>query len=128
MIVVDTSAIIAIFRQEPEAAEFATCIGNDDEPVISAATMVETSLVLRGLKQLSPARAEERLDEFVVTAGILIEPVAAEHAVIARDAHIRFGKGDGPSRRSKLWGLLFLRVVEIRRRDPLVTTSRYLLR
>ncbi|BCK76637.1 uncharacterized protein conserved in bacteria [Acetobacter aceti NRIC 0242] len=95
MIVVDTSAVIAIFRQEPEAADFATRIGNDDDPVISAATVVEASLVLRGLKQISPTRAEAWLDEFIRIAGMRIEPVTPEQAALARDAHIRFGKGTG---------------------------------
>jgi ribonuclease VapC len=61
--------------------------------VISAATVVEASFVLRGLKQISPARAEAGLDEFNHVAWMRIEPVTSEQAVFARDAHIRFGKG-----------------------------------
>jgi ribonuclease VapC len=95
VIVVDTSAIIAIFRQEQDALAFAGCIGDDDEPVISAATLVETSLVLRGLKQIKPAEAESWLDEFIEAAGMRIDPVTPEQAMIARLAHTRFGKGTG---------------------------------
>jgi ribonuclease VapC len=71
------------------------CIGDDDEPVISAATLVETSLVLRGLKEIKPAEAESWLDEFIEAAGMRIDPVTPEQAMIARLAHTRFGKGTG---------------------------------
>jgi ribonuclease VapC len=51
MIVVDSSAIIAIFRQEEDAEDYARSIATDDDPVMSAANLVETSIVLRGLKK-----------------------------------------------------------------------------
>ncbi|WP_291849026.1 type II toxin-antitoxin system VapC family toxin [Bradyrhizobium sp.] len=95
MIVVDSSAVIAIFRQEDDAMHFVRCIATDDDPIMSAAGIVETSIVLRGLKQISPARAERWLDEFIETAGIRIEPVTLEMARAARSAHLRFGKGTG---------------------------------
>jgi ribonuclease VapC len=95
VIVIDSSAVIAIFRQEADAAHYAGLIANDDDPVISAANMVEASIVLRGLKKISADRAERWLDEFIETAGIRIEPVTPDQARIARSAHLRFGKGTG---------------------------------
>jgi ribonuclease VapC len=95
VIVVDSSAVIAIFRQEDDAAHYAQCIAADDDPIISAANIVETSIVLRSLKKIAPDRAERWLDEFIETAGIRIEPVTREQAAVARSAHRRFGKGTG---------------------------------
>ena len=95
MIVVDTSAVVAIFRQEEDASLHAECLASDGEPLMSAANVVETSLVLRGLKKIDPAEAEAWLDEFLAVAGIRIEPVTAEQANLARAAHARFGKGTG---------------------------------
>ena len=95
MIVIDSSAVIAIFRQEADAAHYAGLIANDDDPVISAANIVEASIVLRGLKKISADRAERWLDEFIETPGIRIEPVTPDQARIARSAHLRFGKGTG---------------------------------
>ena len=95
MIVIDSSAVIAIFRQEADAAHYAGLIANDDDPVISAANIVEASIVLRGLKKISADRAERWLAEFIETAGIRIEPVTPDQARIARSAHLRFGKGTG---------------------------------
>ena len=95
MIVVDSSAVIAIFRQEDDAAHYAQRIATDDDPIMSAANIVETSIVLRGLKRIPPDKAERWLDDFVETAGIRVEPVTREQARAARSAHLRFGKGTG---------------------------------
>jgi ribonuclease VapC len=72
--VVDSSAIIAIFRQEDDAAR---SIAADDDPIVSAANLVETSIVLRGLKKIAPEKAERWLDDFMEAAGIRIEPVTS---------------------------------------------------
>ena len=61
---------------------------------MSAANIVETSLVLRGLKRIASEQAERWLDEFMLTAGIRIEQVTPEHVQLARRAHIQF-KGTG---------------------------------
>ena len=95
MIVVDSSAVIAIFRQESNAEDFARSIAVDDDPVMSAANLVETSIVLRGLKKIAAEKAERWLDDFIQTAGIRIEPVTQDQAQAARSAHLRFGKGTG---------------------------------
>jgi ribonuclease VapC len=95
VIVVDTSAVVAIFRQESDAASYAQRIADDDQPLMSAANIVETSLVLRGLKRITSEQAERWLDEFLVAAGIRIEQVTTEHVQLARRAHIQFGKGTG---------------------------------
>ncbi|MGA2291084.1 type II toxin-antitoxin system VapC family toxin [Bradyrhizobium sp.] len=95
MIVVDSSAVIAIFRQESNAEDYAQSIAVDDDPVMSAANLVETSIVLRGLKKIAAEKAERWLDDFIQTAGIRIEPVTRDQAQAARSAHLRFGKGTG---------------------------------
>ncbi len=64
---------------------------------MSAANVVETSLVLRGLKRITSKQAEQWLDEFLLTAGIHVEQVTAKHAQLARRAHIQFGKETGHS-------------------------------
>jgi len=95
MIAIDTSAVVAIFRQEGDAAFYADQIAGDNEPLMSAANIVETSLVLRGLKKISSAEAEAWLDSFLTIAGIRVESVTTAQADIARAAHIQFGKGTG---------------------------------
>lgn len=97
MIVVDSSAIIAIFRQEDGAEDYARSIAADDDPVMSAANLVEVSIVLRGLKKIAPEKAERWLDDFMKAASIRIEPVTPDQAQAARLAHLHFGKGTGHS-------------------------------
>jgi ribonuclease VapC len=95
VIVVDSSAVVAIFRQEHDAEDYARRIATDDDPVMSAANLVETSIVLRGLKEIAPEKAERWLDDFIEAAGIRIEPVTSDQASAARSAHLQFGKGTG---------------------------------
>ena len=74
---------------------FALRIATDDDPVMSAANIVEVSIVLRGLKHIAAAKAERWLDDFIETAGIRIEPATGDQASAARSAHLRYGKGTG---------------------------------
>ena len=46
MIVVDTSALIAILDKEPDAALYAEAIAEADPPLISAATLLELNIVM----------------------------------------------------------------------------------
>jgi ribonuclease VapC len=92
VIVIDSSAIIAILRQEDD---FAQRIADDDDPIMSAANVVETSIVLHGLRNLGSDKAARWLDDFIETAGIRIEAVTPDQARLARSAHLRFGKGTG---------------------------------
>jgi len=68
--------VVAIFRQEEDAAFYAGQIAGDNEPLMSAANIVETSLVLRGLKKISSAEAEAWLDSFLAIAGIRLDYAA----------------------------------------------------
>lgn len=95
MIVVDSSAVVAIFRQESDAELFSQRIAADDDPIMSAATIVETSIVLRASKKVAPGKAEQWLDDFIAAAGIRIEALTPEQAATARSAHRRYGKGTG---------------------------------
>lgn len=95
MIVVDSSAVIAIFRLEDEATDLARKIAADADPIMSAANLVEISIVLRGLKKIAPELAERWLDDFMKAASIRIEPVTPDQANAARAAHLQFGKGTG---------------------------------
>ena len=95
MIVVDTSAIIAILKVEPDAELLAQAIERDSTPLISAVSVMECSIVMRAAKLLSDSDAEARLDRMLTGAGMQIRDVTAEQLAIARTAHIQYGKGTG---------------------------------
>jgi ribonuclease VapC len=95
MMVVDTSAIVCVFLQEPDAGRFERCIGEHMDALVPAATVLETSIVVRSRKQIDPAEAERWLDDFLSLGSIRIMPVTVEQLDAARRAHRRFGKGTG---------------------------------
>lgn len=91
MIAIDTSALIAIFRLEPEADRFLKAIVGADSRVISALSLLEASMVMSG-GAYGPA-AFEPLDEFLAEAGVEVVAFDAEQARLARAAFLRYGKG-----------------------------------
>jgi ribonuclease VapC len=92
--VVDSSALIAILRGEPEAGNLSDAIAAADLCLLSAANLLETAIVLDN--QVDP-RVGRQLDSYVEHAGIRIEPVTEAQVRIARQAYVDFGKGNHPA-------------------------------
>ncbi len=90
--IIDTSALIAILRAEPEAGEMARAIERAQIRRISAANWLETAAVIDASRDPVASR---RFDELVQTAELRVEPVTGDQARIARDAFRDFGKGSG---------------------------------
>jgi len=90
--IVDTSAVLAILKMEPEATAFAQAIEATSTVRISAATWLELCIVADGYR--NPA-IRTRLDQILENPVIVIEPVTAEQAQIARQAYRDYGKGSG---------------------------------
>ncbi len=90
--IVDTSAIIAILRDEPDADRYGAALARAAEPVISAGTYIETAIVVDSNRD--PVLSG-RLDDLVGVTRIRIEPVTKRQAEIARQAYRDFGKGSG---------------------------------
>jgi ribonuclease VapC len=88
--ILDTSAVSAIFFNEPEGDHFLQMIRDADRCRISAANFVELSMVIEG--QLG-AEGGRQLDMFFRRAEIVIEMVTVEQAHLARQAFLDFGKG-----------------------------------
>jgi ribonuclease VapC len=95
VIVIDTSAIVAIFLCEPEAAALAAAIEADEEPIVSAASVLEASIVLRAKRELAPEHADQWLDAFLAAGSVSVEAVTVDQLRLARAAHARFGRGSG---------------------------------
>lgn len=88
--VIDTSAMIAILVREPEADRLVTALEADHTRLVSAATVVEASLVILG--RFGDA-GEPQLDRLLRTIDAEVVPVGEEQVSIARDAALRFGRG-----------------------------------
>jgi ribonuclease VapC len=89
-VILDTSALAAIFFGEPEAALYTQLIHDADRCLMSAATFLELSIVIEG--QIGPD-ASRQCDAFFRRANIIIEPFTVEQAHVARQAFLDFGKG-----------------------------------
>jgi ribonuclease VapC len=90
--IVDTSAVVAILRAEPDADLYSRALVEAADPLMSAGTYLESAVVIdaNGDPVLSG-----RFDDLLRLAGIRIEPLTAQHAEIARQAYRSFGKGTG---------------------------------
>jgi ribonuclease VapC len=90
--ILDSSAVIAILRDEPEAKRFAKSIQDASHRRISAVNYVETAAVIDGSRDPVASR---QFDDLLREAEVTIEPVTKIQARIARDAYRDFGKGSG---------------------------------
>lgn len=97
--IVDSSAMVAIIRGERDGARLAARLSESDSARMSAATLVELSIVID--RDSSPNSAA-LLDELFDRSGIEVVPFTAEQAAIARGAYQRFGKGSGHRARLNL--------------------------
>ncbi|HEY7844335.1 MAG TPA: type II toxin-antitoxin system VapC family toxin [Bradyrhizobium sp.] len=88
--VIDTSAIMAIALNEADASEIEMRIADDAIRLISAATVLEATMVIE--TRLGDAGGRE-FDLWLLRIGAEIVPFDAEQADAARRAWRRYGKG-----------------------------------
>ena len=90
--IVDSSAIVAILKQEPDWQRFAAKLDEADDISISAGTYFETSIVIG---RLNDPIMNRQIDELIEEFSIKVEPFTADQAHIAQQAYRDFGKGSG---------------------------------
>lgn len=88
--VVDTSALLAILFQEPEAERFTLAILRAARRLLSAANLLEAGIVMQARYGDEGPRD---LDLLVLKLGIEIAPVTEQQVGIARRAYRRYGRG-----------------------------------
>ncbi len=92
--VIDTSAVLAIFLAEPERKPFLDLIIQAEARLISAGNALETGIVLEARRGEAAGR---EFDLFLVRAGVQVVPVDGEQVDVARSAWRKFGKGHHPA-------------------------------
>lgn len=90
MIVVDSSALLAVFFDEPEKEAFAEAITRADRPCIGAPNLLEASMIIEARQ--GPIGCRD-LDELNAALGLDVVAFDSSHMEQARDAFRRFGKG-----------------------------------
>jgi len=114
--IVDTSAIIAILKNEAEADVFSEAIEAAKTVRISAANYLETHILVDRYR--NPI-LNARLETIFENPGIQIEPVTVEQAKIARFAYRDYGKGSG-HRANLNFGDCFSYALAREKREPIL--------
>lgn len=114
--VVDTSALVAIVNDEPEAERFHSLL-LDHEPLISCGTLIET---LRVMQVGLGAPSLDAIDRLVGLYGIEQVPVDAGQVALAREGMLAYGKGRGEAPSALNFGDLFAYALARQLRLPLL--------
>jgi ribonuclease VapC len=89
-VIIDISALLAILYQEEDAEWFVTAMVTASIRRMSAASFLEAAI---NIDTHGDPEASRQLDHFIRQAAIEIAAVTPEHAQIARQAYLDFGKG-----------------------------------
>lgn len=92
--VLDTSAVVAIFLNEPERERFLHLALEAPTLTMSAASVLECAIMLEAKRGEAAGR---EFDLFLVKLKVDIAAVTSEHMEIARLAWRQFGKGRHPA-------------------------------
>jgi ribonuclease VapC len=95
MIIVDSSAVVAMIFGESTAKKLAERLAADRPRIMSVASYVEVGTVLAGRTREDRMAAVDELDEFLSEVGIELAPVDEAQARLALRARIRHGRGMG---------------------------------
>lgn len=88
--VIDSSALAAIFLREPERITFRSLIVQAESRLISAVNVFETGIVLEAKGGIALGR---EFDLFLLRANFKIMPADGEQTELARSAWRKYGKG-----------------------------------
>jgi ribonuclease VapC len=93
-VIIDTSALVAILDQEPEADRIVRTVAFAPERTLSAGNLVEVGIVMQARRGDDGARD---LDLLLAKLRVDIAAVTASQADIARKAFRRYGRGRHPA-------------------------------
>ncbi|HEY7391164.1 MAG TPA: type II toxin-antitoxin system VapC family toxin [Bryobacteraceae bacterium] len=114
--IIDSSALLAILRNEPEAERCARAMEKASIRRISAANFLEAAIIIDASRDPIASR---RFDDLLQEAAVAIEPVTEAQAKIARTAYRDFGKGSGHRARLN-FGDCFAYALTKATREPLL--------
>ncbi len=92
--IIDTSALLAVLLDEPDAKRFLRAIAEAPSCRMSVANFLETAMVV---ESRAGTVGGHELDLFLEKALIKLEPVTAVQAQAARRAWQRYGRGNHPA-------------------------------
>jgi ribonuclease VapC len=93
-VVLDSSAVVALLLNEPEATAFREALRIAEKVTIGAPTLLECELVVQALLG---AEGVMRLDELIMALGADVVPFGDRELAMARLAFRSYGKGRHPA-------------------------------
>lgn len=114
--IVDSSAVVAVLAQEPDADVFLAALVDAQSSTMSAATYVECSIVL---DRHPPGTAGHQLDQFLLETRVALTSFTPEQSRIARRAYRDYGRGSGHPARLN-FGDCFSYALATERDEPLL--------
>lgn len=116
MIVLDTSAIMAVLLNEIGADQIAEVLEAEDSVVMSAGTLAETRIVAvrHGMAK--------RLEQLLEVLGVEVETLSEADTIAVSEAYARWGKGIHPARLN--FGDCFAYATAMRKNAPLLFVGR----
>jgi len=93
-VIVDSSALVAVLLEEPEASDLLAALVDADEVKMSVANYVECGVVV---DRHTSAATRRRFDELLTVLEVELVPVSVDHARLAREAYRDFGRGSETS-------------------------------
>ena len=92
--VLDSSAMVAIVRDEPEGGRLRASIASAPILIVGAPTVFETAMVL---SRLFGEEGRRVVQELLDALEVEVVPFNSEHAAAAHEAFMKFGKGRHPA-------------------------------
>jgi ribonuclease VapC len=114
--IVDSSAVVAIVRNEPSGDDLYAAVRATTSSAVSAAAYLESAIVIDAARS---ALVSRRLDDLLEALSIRVEPVTEAHARLARQAYRDYGKGSGHPARLN-FGDCFSYALAIEADEPLL--------
>jgi ribonuclease VapC len=90
MIVLDTSALVAVLWNEPEADSFTERMAQESTLLLSAPSRLEAFVVCRRRRDLANAA---RMENLIAGLGVVTVPFDEVQLIAARDAYATYGTG-----------------------------------
>jgi ribonuclease VapC len=115
-VIVDTSALIAVLRAEPDADVVLAAMVEAEAPKVSAGTLLEAAIVA---DRIAPPMGGRRFDRLVSDLRLEVVPHTADQAAVARAAYRDFGKGSGHPARLN-YGDCFAYALAVMTGEPLL--------
>ena len=106
MVALDSSAIVAVLNGEEDGPQIQEVLARAPRVLVGAPTLLELSIVMGASRWAA-------LEELLEVIGVNVVPFTAEHAQVAREAYVRYGRGSGSQARLNFGDVMSYAVAKV---------------